>query len=293
MSTPIWDDLLISSKSSKIVKDTLNHINTSNNLNDEKYIGVIPIYWDSLGIMRKNEETRNYDRLILDKINLSLNDDIQNIYTTKSKILIDRGFFYQTKIEKKTKKMVKSYPVYKFPNNISFTMREIGNKITEWLTIDGFCCDDIELFRIYKMAGYHIFVVLMPNKPSIKNLKNDWTSMISLELLSFVDKEIVNSIMKISQVKFNYKINNYPISSDWDTPMNGYLSEYNEIIPFELKWDEIIATLANLIDSDAENNLHLYFVPNIIDEHNNNLFLSKSKKQKTKEHENYEDTDDN
>ena len=71
----------------------------------------------------------------------------------------------------------------------------------------------------------------------------------------------------ILQRDVNYKINNYPISSDWDTPMNGYLSEYNEIIPFELKWDEIIATLANLIDSDAENNLHLYY-PMLIEDNN-------------------------
>ncbi len=283
MNQITWDDLLISSKSSKSVKETLNNLNKSNQLNDEKYIGVIPIYWNSLGIMRKNEETRNYQNLNLDKINISLNDDIQNIYTTKSKILIDRNFFYQTKINEKTNQTVNSYPVYRFPNNLSFTMREIGNKITEWLTKDGFCCDDMELFRIYKMAGFHVFVVLLANK-SIKhiqyNLKNNWVSMYNLELLSFNDKEVVNSLMKISQSKFNSKLNNYYISSDWITSTNGYLSEYNEIIPFELKWEEIIATLANLIDSDAENNLHLYFIPNIIDERNNNIFLNKSKKQK-------------
>jgi hypothetical protein len=278
----VWDDIIISSKPSKIVKDTLNHINNLNKLNDEKYIGVIPIYWDSLGIMRKNEETRNYDNLTLDEINLSLNDDIQNIYTTKSKILIDRGFFYREHLDKNTGKKIKSYPVYKFPNTLPFTMREIGNKINEWLTHDGFCCNDMEIFRIYKMAGYHIFTVLLPAKP---NLTNDWQSMFSLELLSFDDKEVVNSIMKISQSKFNSILNNYTISSDWTTLIIGYLVEYDEIIPFELKWDEIIATLANLIDSDAENNLHLYFIPNILAENESNIFLQQTKKQKIK-HEN-------
>lgn len=280
MNTPSWDDLLISSKSSKNVKDTLNHINNVNKLIDEKYIGVIPIYWDALGIMRKNEQQRNYDILNLKKIDLSLNDDILNIYTMKTKILIDRCFFYQEKIDKKTNKKCKSYPVYKYPNNIPFSIREITNKITEWLSFDGFCCKDIEIFRIYKMAGFHIFTVLLPIKPIKIQLTNDWSSMHGLELLSFEDKEVVNSIMKISQAKFNSKINNYYISSDWITSLNGYLSDYDEIIPFELKWDEIIATLANFIDSDAENNLHLYFVPNIIVDNDNNLFLSQNKKQK-------------
>lgn len=282
MTTKTWDDLLISSKSSKNVKDTLTNINHKHNLNDEKYIGVIPIYWDSLGIMRKNEEKRNYDNLTLDKINLSLNDDIQHIYTTKSKILIDRGFFYQEKKNNKNKDIIKSYPVYKFPNNLSFTMREITNKINEFLTHDGFCCNDMEIFRIYKMSGYHIFTVLLPTKPIQNQLKNDWISTFSLELLSFEDKEIVNSIMKISQSKFNSLINNHHISSDWTTLMNGYLHEYNQIIPFELKYDEIIATLANLIDSDAENNLHLYFIPNILSENSLNLFFTQNKKQKLK-----------
>ncbi len=278
MTTPVWDDLLISSKSSKSVKDTLNSIN----LNDEKYIGVIPIYWNSLGIMRKNEEKRNYDNLDLSKIDLSLNDDIENIYTTKSKIFIDRGFFYQEKTDSSNKTNQKSYPVYKFPNNISFSIREITTKINEWLSNDGFNCNDIEIFRIYKMAGFHVFTVLLTHKPRQNELKNDWKPMFGLELLSFQDKEIVNSIMKISQSKFNSQVNNHHISSDWTTEMDGYLTEYSKIIPFKVKWTEIIATLANLIDSDAENNLHLYFIPNILDETTTNLFFHQNKKQKKK-----------
>ncbi len=273
MTTKVWDDLLISSKSSKIVKDTLNNINTMYNLDNEKYIGVIPIYWDTLSITKKNEINNNYTNLILDKIDISLNDDIQNIYTTKNKILIERGFFYQSKKDK-------SYPVYKFPNNLSFTMREINNKINEWLTNDGFNCEDIETFRIYKMAGFHIFAVLLSSKPNKNKLKNDWVSVFNLELLSFQDKEIVNSIMKISQSKFNNQNDFFPLSNEWSISLNGYLEEYKESIHFELKINEIIATLANLIDSDAENNLHLYFIPNIIQENSLNLFYHKSKKLK-------------
>jgi hypothetical protein len=284
MTTPEWDDLLISSKSSIIVKDTLNNINSANNLNEEKYIGVIPIYWNSLGIMRKNEEKKNYDNLYLSKIDLSLYDDIENIYTTKSKIFIDRGFFYQEKSETQnaTKLKTKTYPVYKFPNNISFSIREITNKINEWLTNDGFNCKEIEIFRIYKMSGFHVFTVLLTHKQNQNGLKNDWKQMIGLELLSFHDKEIVNSIMKISQSKFNSQINYHTMSSDWTTDMDGFLEEYSKIIPFKLKWTEIIATLANLIDSNAENNLHLYFIPNILNDSSVNLFLNQNKKQKLK-----------
>jgi hypothetical protein len=280
MTTLEWDDLLISSKSSIIVKDTLNNINSANNLNDEKYIGVIPIYWNSLGIMRKNEEKKNYDNIDLSKIDLSLNDDIENIYTTKSKIFIDRGFFYQEKSETQNATKLKTYPVYKFPNNISFSIREITNKINEWLTNDGFNCSEIEIFRIYKMSGFHVFTVLLTHKQNQNDLKNDWKPMMGLELLSFHDKEIVNSIMKISQSKFNSQINYHTISSDWTTEMDGFLEEYSKIIPFKLKLTEIIATLANLIDSNAENNLHLYFIPNILNDSSINLFSNQNKKQK-------------
>jgi hypothetical protein len=271
MTDKKWDDLLISSKASQNVKDKLNNINSLHNQKDEKYIGIIPIYWDSLNIMKKNQSLKNYDLIELDKVNISFDDDIQNIYITKTKLLIERGFCKQN---------INHYPVYKFPNNISFTMREITNKIKDWLSEDGFMCDEIDAFRIYKMAGFHVFAVILHTKPIKTKLKNDWEIMYGLELLSVEDKEIVNPIMKISQDKFQYQLNNYTISSDWTSSMVGYLKEYNEIIPYELKWDEVIATLANLIDSNADNNLHLYFTANILVENDQQLFFNKKQKIK-------------
>jgi len=74
--------------------------------------------------------------------------------------------------------------------------------------------------------------------------------------------------MKISQSKFNMK-KNYN-SNDYDSNYIWNRKIIGDIIPYEIKWEEIIATFANLIDTNANKNLNLYFIPNIIDNNNNN-----------------------
>jgi hypothetical protein len=285
-----WEQLIISQKSSKSVKQV---IDTTDGC---KYIGVIPIYWNlNLNTKTKNNNSNsnNQDEKDMDidmdvDMDIDVDDNsIMVINTSKSKTLISREFYY---LEKDS---VNYYPVYKFLNDKPFTLREIKHKMYQWLSDDGFDFkenevneDDIEIFRIYKMMGFHLFVCLF-NKKIVNNHNNHnnpnnpnnvWKSDKGVELLNLENGEITNSFMKIINSKFQQKSNNLVINSIWNMSLNGY-SRCENIIPYSIKWDEIIATLANLIDKDAKENRHLYFIPNIIDisNHYNDISnLSKS-----------------
>ena len=85
------------------------------------------------------------------------------------------------------------YPVFRFDNNLSFTMREIKNQTRTWLKNQGFTIDNFDFFRIYKMNGFHIFAVILPKKTDVTKLNKGWVSNYSLELLPLKNQEIVNS----------------------------------------------------------------------------------------------------
>jgi hypothetical protein len=250
-----WEQLILSQKSSKLVKEKID-------IGDGcKYIGVLPIYWGNMT-----------DKMDIDKDKMDIDkDNIKVINTTKSKTVIAREFYY---LEKDGNKY---YPVYKFLDDTPFTLREIKHKVYNWLNDEGFEFeneDNMDIFRIYKMMGFHLFVCLINQKTKqIKQKKKDdkkdiiWKCDKGIELLNLTNGEITNSFMKISNSKFNQKINNWCINNIWQSSLNGY-SRYNLnecIIPYSVKWEEILATLANLIDVSANENLHLYFIPNIIE----------------------------
>jgi hypothetical protein len=309
-----WDKLIISNKSSNYVKDKINQLNSIDNFNG-KYIGVLPIYWNTLDIYHKNKEKEKEINLRLDididndddddmddnKLvnninNLSISEDkIQTITTSKDYLIVDREFYY------KKDNGNNYFPIYKFPNELTFSLREIKNKIKEWLLTEDFNnleLDQFEIYRIYKMTGFHLFVVLLNNKQEqiftqskIKNLNinSNWFVNCGIELLNLVDKEIINPFMKISQYKYNLR-SIFPYDFDnnndvWKLLLNGLLNN-KEIIPYQIKWEEVIATFCNLIDSDASQNLHLYFIANVIkndknDKNDINYNISpKMKKQK-------------
>ena len=63
------------------------------------------------------------------------------------------------------------------------------------------------------------------------------------------------------------------------------ISNKINILHFKIKWSEFLATLANLIDSESKDNIHLYFKCNIYDfqQFNNNLFNKVIKEKKENE----------
>ena len=291
-----WEKLIISPKSSQLIKEKLKVINNINiNKNEVKYIGVIPIFWDTLGIYYKNQKENEILKIYTEKnlekdfqkMNLEdedknedTNEDtyngIKNIYTKKSQLIVSREFYY---LEDKDKDK-SYYPVFEFSNDLSFTLREIKNQIRSWLLKEGFIISDdineFDIFRIYKMNSFHIFSVILPNKTDVNKLKGYWKSNHSLELLPLINDEITNPFMKISQLKHYYNINYGVISNIWLRTLEGYLLNEKEkqnlniklnneinIIPYKMKWEEILATLANLIDLECNENLKLYFIPRI------------------------------
>lgn len=271
-----WEELIINNTPSEAIK---------NKINPGKYIGILPVYWNTLSIYKKNKREINYDYDLEDDFNhLSMGDDdqeIETINTTKDILIVEREFYYQ----KNNKEVY--FPTYQFPDNVNFTIREIKNKIKEWLSMDGFNNleqDDFDIFRIYKMTGFHLFVVLLNHKQEqifvqtkIKNLnpKSKWVVDTGIELLNLTDKEIINPFMKVSQYKHNlkttfpYELNDY--SNDiWRKPLKCMID--NDIISYTIKWEEAIATLSNVIDSNPQEHMNLYFIANIITVNNNNLF---------------------
>ena len=293
-----WEKLIISPKSSQLIKEKLKVINNINiNKNEVKYIGVIPIYWDTLGIYYKNQKENEILKIYTEKnlekdfqkMNLEdedKNEDtyngIKNIYTKKSQLIVSREFYYLENKDKDKDKDKSYYPVFEFSNDLSFTLREIKNQIKSWLLKEGFIISDdineFDIFRIYKMNSFHIFSVILPNKTDVNKLKGYWKSNHSLELLPLINDEITNPFMKISQLKHYYNINYGVISNIWLRTLEGYLLNEKEkqnlniklnneinIIPYKMKWEEILATLANLIDLECNENLKLYFIPRIQD----------------------------
>ena len=182
-----------------------------------------------------------------------------NIYTTKEKLLILRELYYVVE------KNCNYFPVVRYADNLTFSMRAIKKFIITWLKENGFSLgtdeDKFELFRIYKMNGFHLFTVIIPSKINITNIKTDikWGSNYNMELLPLVNNEIINPFMKVSQYK--YSVNN--TSDIWNQYIEGYY-EKDKIIPFKIKWSEVLATLSNIIDSDSSENMHLYFKCNIV-----------------------------
>ena len=246
-----WEKLIISPKSSQLTKEKLKVINNINK-NEVKYIGVIPIYWDTLSIYYKNQKeilikeneiskiysTEKDFQKDFQKMNLEDEDNnedmyedtyngIKNIYTKKNQLFVSREFYYLENNENKS-----YYPVFEFANDLSFTLREIKNQIRNWLLKEGFIIpDDInefDIFRIYKMNSFHIFSVILPNKTDINKLKGCWKSNHSLELLPLINNEIINPFMKISQLKHYYHINYGCISNIWLRTLEGYLLNEKE-----------------------------------------------------------------
>ena len=292
-----WEQLLISPKSSKLIKEDITNLNLKDGF-DGKYIGIIPIYWDSLGIHNKNNNnnnnTPNYmnggDLLNkkLKDFDISADETIHTVYTSKSHFLVSREFYY---LQNNNDLMETYYPVFRFDNNLSFTMREIKNQTRKWLTKQGFGINNFEFFRIYKMNGFHLFAVILPTKQDNTKLKEQWSSNFSLELLPLKNKEIINPFMKISYNKYEFEKNGF-IGKIWNQSIQGYyvdnmnintdISNKLNILHFKVKWSEFLATLANLIDSESNDNIHLYFKCNIYNQDQTKINLFEEKKEKQK-----------
>ncbi len=277
-----WEKLIISPKSSQQVKEDISNLNKYDNF-DGKYIGVIPIFWDSLGIHNKNnmmgKHNHNLDQQ-MQNLRIENDETVPNVYTSRSYFLVSREFYY---LENNNDPLESYYPVFRFPNQLNFTMREIKNQIYICLNNQGFKINDFDLFRIYKMNGFHLFAIILPKKIDVDGLKEGWSSNYSLELLPLTNKEIINPFMKISYNKFLLEQNNNKSYKTWNQSIQGYLIDSKKdnklnnktnIIHFKIKWSEFLATLANLIDSESDENKHLYFKCNIFDSSqlNTNLF---------------------
>ena len=256
-----WDKLIISQKSSKMVKEKIIELNSIDNF-EGKYIGIVPIYWDSLSIYKSNQK---YNQKYKDESechsafkNLKIDDSIMNIYTTKEKLIVMRELYYIVE------QHLNYFPVVRYADSLTFSMKAIKKFIMTWLKENGFSLgtneEQFELFRIYKMNGFHLFTVIIPSKSNLINNGNCvWGSNYNMELLPLVNNEIINPFMKVSQYK--YSVNN--TSDIWNQYIEGYF-EKDKIIPFKIKWSEILASLSNIIDSDSSENIHLYFKCNII-----------------------------
>jgi hypothetical protein len=286
-----WEELIIKNTPSEFIKNKINQNKGG------KYIGILPVYWNTLGIYKKNKRNKHYDYNLEDDFNnLSIGNqdqEIETINTTKHSLIVEREFYYQ----KNNKDIY--FPVYQFPDDITFTIREIKNKIKEWLSVDGFNNldqDEFDIFRIYKMTGFHLFVVLLNHKQEqifietkIRSLnpKSKWVADSGIELLNLTDKEIINPFMKVSQYKHNlkttfpYELNDFS-NNIWCKPLKCMID--NDLISYTIKWEEIIATLSNIIDSNPQEHIDLYFIANIITVNNNNLFNKRN---------NIEDTENN
>jgi hypothetical protein len=285
-----WEKFILSTNPSALIKEIIAKINQETHFNG-KYIGVIPIYWDGLEIYQQNKlkaqkyknnlEMMNNEELNLD--NLDINEIVKNIYTNKTKLILNREFYYLGK-KNNIEQEPAFYPVYQFPDNISFTLRNIQEYIIKKLLLDRESNNTYDIFRIYKMSGFHLFVLLtshrlnlnfdqvVPNIDLSNNLNNlEWKINKGIELLSINDNEIINSFMKVSNDKF---INN-TYGSNWFQKINGncVLNNKEFTFPFEINWSEIIATLGNFIDNEPNDNLHLYFKAHIIDETKNMLAI--------------------
>ncbi len=259
-----WDKLIISQKSSKIVKEKIIELNSIDNF-EGKYIGIIPIHWDSLNIHKQNQydqykqdfNLKTVDQCGCDLENLKIDNSIMNIYTTKEKLVVMRELYYIVE------QNFNYFPVVRYSDSLTFSMREIKKFIVQWLKSNGLSLDneELDLFRIYKMNGFHLFTVILHSKSNINNFKKDvkWVSNYNMELLPLVNNEIINPFMKVSQYK--YSVNN--TFDIWNQYLEGYF-EKGKIIPFKIKWSEVLATLSNLIDSDPSENIHLYFKCNIM-----------------------------
>jgi hypothetical protein len=254
---------------------------------------------DNIDKIDKIDKIDTIDDLNINEV--QLDEIVKNIYTDKNHLLLEREFYYITKKDNKHSHSDEAfYPVYKFPNNIPFTLRNIQDYAIKQLELEGIKINNSDIFRIYKMTGFHLFVILSSNKikmnldkdylvPNINIINSfgnvEWKNNTCIELLSINDKEIINSFMKISNDKF---INN-SYGLNWLQKLNGYNSEDDSIFPFQINWSEIIATLANFIDNEPRDNLHLYFKPHIVEEKRNMLdifnILHKKKVRK------YEDND--
>ena len=297
-----WEKLIISGKSSKDIKDTIQNLNDIDGF-EGKYIGVIPIYWDTLGIYKNNLKSNGFENIInkivnnqfqsnkinnlsnsslidkMKKLNINEDNPIQEIYTFRKNILIAREFYYLSNNKDET-----YFPIYRYDDKLTFTIREIKKHICIWLLKEGFNIkgDNFDIFRIYKMNGFHLFGVILPlktdklrftnnlNLKSNNSIKNNliWKSDYGLELLPLNDIEIINPFMKIIQLKQGFKDKNMSISSIWFKKLQGLfinINNSNHKIPFNIKWEELLATLANLIDLEANQNLHLYFKCNFLD----------------------------
>jgi hypothetical protein len=251
-----WEKLIISQKSSKSVKEKLVELNKTTNF-EGKYIGVLPIYWGTLDIFNKNNKNNNNNN----NNNIKKNEStkIQIINTTKDKLLVNREFYY-------LKNNDNHFPVFNYSDHLVFSLREIKKQISSYLIKEGFNANEFDLFRIYKMNGFHLFAVILPTSNSMNNLQNNWVCDKGIELLHIVNQEIVNPFMKVSQNQSN---------NHWSLQMSGLFEK--EIIPYYIKWNEIIATLANIIDSEPDDNINYYFQPFITNDVSTNLFHTKIK----------------
>lgn len=222
-----------------------------------KYIGIIPLFWDALAIHKKSQSFENKME------EMSLNSEITQIRTEKNIFLVQSIFYY---LENQNKKF---YPVYKYDDHHPFTHSNLKDCFSNWLDDLGYNDPQFRYIRIYKMKGFHLFVLLLKNP--ISNLKIGWKSQARLPLLHLKDGELVNSMMKVSQFHYEQqkklKNINYKNNSS-DLPILGYLVEDDQTFPFDITFPKVIATLSNVIDLDSKNNQDLYFQVNINENEN-------------------------
>lgn len=241
-----WNDFLLpirpSAKTRKYQKET--------NFQG-KYIGMIPLVWDPLAIHKKSQTFENQME------ELNLDPEITQVKTRKSIFLVKSILYYLFN------QAQKFYPVYKYDDHLPFTQSDLKDCFSTWLADLGYNKPQFRYFRIYKMKGFHLFAVLLENSIPKLNLKEGWKSESGLPMLHLKDGELVNSMMKVSQTHYQQKKRILESSgtyhSLWDSPLLGYVMDDDQVFPFEITYEKVIATLSNTIDLDSKNNQDLYF----------------------------------
>ena len=267
-----WEDFLLSTRPSSKVKRYQNQEPFSG-----KYIGIVPILWDPLAIYKNSKSLEDK----LEQLSIESDSEIKVIETNKDIFLVNSIFYF---LENQKERF---YPVYKYDEHLPFTHSNLKDQFAIWLKDLGYLEPHFKYFRIYKMKGFHLFVLLLDK--GITKLKKGWKGHSGLPLLRLEDNEIVNSMIKVSQSHYQQKERYKGYSSSlsknsWDNPLEGYVVDEDQVFPFKITFEKVIATLSNIIDSKPQENFDLYFQVKLRKRKRNggDLFLELQDKNKKK-----------
>uniref|UniRef100_A0A6C0E9C2 Uncharacterized protein n=1 Tax=viral metagenome TaxID=1070528 RepID=A0A6C0E9C2_9ZZZZ len=265
-----WEDFLLPIKLSQEVRQFQNNKKLNKKF-DGKYLGIIPLVWNPLAFYKKSNHQTIEEQINDININTNTNNtpstpstppesqNVKIIKTTKDMLMIESAFYYLTRnTDKNNNKNERYYPVLKYEDDLPFTINHLKDVFGKFLFDIGYTEPHFKPIRIYKMKGFHLFGLILDYKISNDKLNKNWNYYYSLPLIKLKDSEITNSMMKVSQNHYNYSNNN-----TWTIPIKGYVIETNTEFPFNINFEQLIATLSNQIDSNSSKYTDFYFIPKI------------------------------